>query len=63
MSDITRKYSASIKGILSISDEGMFVETEESGVVNFADFINDFDGKIVKISINYSEDIENVDNR
>ena len=54
-----RKYSVSAKGILDINDGGIFVEDEDSGEsISLKNLLEDFDGKTVKLSVNYDEEYE-----
>ena len=52
-----RKYAVSAKGILDINDEGIFVEDEDTGeAIPLRDLLSDFDGKPIKLSVNYDEE-------
>ena len=56
-SKIMRKYNLSASGILNVDGDGqIYIETEENGVINLADLLDDFDAKNVKLSVNYDED-------
>lgn len=58
MSLMNRKYSADIKGILSIEDGKIIVSVEDIGDVDLADFVKDFvDKEDVKITISYGEQL------
>ena len=56
---IQKKYSVNATGELHISNDGLItisnVDTGE--VFDIADLLSDFEGKDVKISCNYAEDI------
>lgn len=58
-SKINKKYSADIKGIISITDGKIFVEVEDvENPVDLADFAIDFaDKPDVKITIAYGEEV------
>ena len=52
-----RKYAVSAKGVLDINDEGIFVEDEDTGeAIPLRDLLSDFDGKPIKLSVNYDEE-------
>lgn len=54
---ISKKYSVSGSGILSIEDENVAIEVEETGELVFLnDLLKDFKDKDVKISCTYNED-------
>lgn len=54
---ISKKYSVSGSGILSIEDEKVAIEVEETGELVFLnDLLKDFKDKDVKISCTYNED-------
>lgn len=58
MSLMNRKYSADIKGVLSIEDGKIIVSVEDVGDVDLADFVKDFvDKEDVKIAISYGEQL------
>lgn len=58
-SKINRKYSADIKGIISVDDGIITVEVEDMDEpIVLADFIKDFVGKPdVKVTISYGEEL------
>ena len=58
-SKINRKYSADIKGIISVDDGIITVEVEDvDEPIVLADFIKDFVGKPdVKVTISYGEEL------
>lgn len=54
---ISKKYSVSGSGILSIEDEKVAIEVEDTGELVFLnDLLKDFKDKDVKISCTYNED-------
>ena len=56
---ITRKYTLAANGILDITDEGISIETADTGeMVDLRDLLEDFNNKAVKISVAYDEDYE-----
>lgn len=56
---ITKKFSLSASGILSIEDEGVFIENSDTGeMIDFKNLLEDFKDKSVKLSINFDEDYE-----
>lgn len=58
-SKINRKYSADIKGIISVDDGIITVEVEDMDEpIVLSDFIKDFVGKPdVKVTISYGEEL------
>ncbi len=59
MANFTRKYTLNAKGILSIEEDGVFIENADTGeLVNLGDLLEDFNEKTVKLSVNYDEDYE-----
>ena len=56
---ITKKYSLSAQGIMSITDDGASIENPDTGeLISLADLLSDFADKSVKLSVNYDEDYE-----
>lgn len=56
---ITKKYSLSASGILSITDECVGIENVETGeIIDLKVLLSDFADKSVKLSVNYDEDYE-----
>lgn len=55
---IVRKYNVSAQGILSIGEDGRLYVSCEDGAqdVSLAKLLEDFDGRQVKISVNYDEE-------
>ena len=60
---IVRKYNVSASGILSIdADGGLYVSCEDGAQdVSLAKLLEDFDGRQVKISVNYDEEYSEED--
>lgn len=57
-SNMVKKFGAAIDGILSLDDGQITLEVD--GVdepISLADFIKEFDGKSVKISVGYANEI------
>lgn len=56
---IQKKYSVNATGELHINDDGLITITniDTGEVFDVADLLSDFEGKDVKISCNYAEDI------
>lgn len=56
---ITKKFSLSANGILSIEEDGVFIENSDTGeLIDLKDLFEDFADKSVKLSINFDEDYE-----
>lgn len=56
---ITKKFSLSANGILSIEEDGVFIENADTGeMIDLKDLFEDFADKAVKLSVNYDEDYE-----
>lgn len=56
---ITKKFSLSAQGILSIDENGVFLEVPDTNeLVDLKDLFEDFADKSVKLSINFDEDYE-----
>ena len=56
---ITKKYSLSANGILSIEDEIIGIENIETGeLIDLKTLLSDFADRSVKLSVNYDEDYE-----
>lgn len=54
----TKKYTISASGILTIDGEFVGVENMETGeMVGLNDLLDDFDGKTVKITAAYDEEL------
>ena len=56
---IVKNYKLSAQGILSIDENGVFIENPDTGeLVDLKDLFADFADKSVKLSINFDEDYE-----
>ena len=56
---ITKKYSLSAQGILSIIDGAASIENPDTGeLISLAELLSDFADRTVKLSVNYDEDYE-----
>ena len=56
---ITKKYSLSANGILSITDNNVAIESPDTGeLIDLVDLLSDFADRTVKLSVNYDEDYE-----
>ncbi len=55
---IVRKYNVSMSGILNIDADGQLYISLEDGAqeINIAKLLEDFDGRQVKIAVNYDEE-------
>jgi hypothetical protein len=59
---ITKKYSLNAEGILEINEQGVFIENADTGVlVDLKTLLCDFADRTIKLSVNYSEDINDTD--
>lgn len=56
MADIKYNYKLNIKGLMTVDDNDIIISVEDSGDYSLADLCQDFDGKVVKISVAYDED-------
>ena len=62
MKSIKYNYKLDIKGLLSIDDGKIIISIEDGGDYDLSVLCNDFDGKVVKISMAYDEEYDiNVD--
>jgi hypothetical protein len=63
MDKIVRKYNVSASGMLDIDKNGRLYVSCEDGAqaVNLAKLLEDFDGRQVKISVNYDEEYSEED--
>lgn len=62
-SKINKRSSASIKGILSVEDGKLFVDVEDiEKPFNLAEFLKDFDGVDMTLSVAHKEEIGGDDN-
>ena len=56
---ITKKYSLSANGVLSITDNNVAIENPDTGeLIDLIDLLSDFADRTVKLSVNYDEDYE-----
>ena len=56
---ITKKYSLTANGILSISDDCVAIENTDTGeLIDLRDLLSDFADKSVKLSITYDYDYD-----
>jgi hypothetical protein len=56
---ITKKYSLSANGILSITDNNVAIENPDTGeLIDLVELLSDFANRTVKLSVNYDEDYE-----
>lgn len=59
MSDVKKKYNVSVKGIMNIEKNGRIIMSiEDLGDIPLDRILDDFDGREIKISVNYDEDYE-----
>lgn len=60
---VSRRNSASIKGVLAIEDGKILVEVEDIfPAFVLSEFLKEFDGKDVSLSVTHREDIGREDN-
>ena len=59
--DIKYNYKLNIKGLMTIEDDKIIMSVEESGDFSLAGLCEDFDGKVVKITVAYDEEYEQPD--
>lgn len=56
---IVKNYKLSANGILSIEDEGVFIEVSDTHeLIDLKDLLVDFADKTIKLSVTYDEDYE-----
>lgn len=59
MANIVKKYSMNAKGILSIDGDVVGLENTDTGeLIQLSTLLEDFQDRLVKLSINYDEDYE-----
>lgn len=59
MSDVKKKYNVSIKGVMNIDENGRIIMSiEDMGDIPLDRILDDFDGREIKIAVNYDEDYE-----
>ena len=62
MSDVKKNFKVSVKGIMSIEDNGRIImSVEEMGDIALDTILDDFDGREIKMSVTYDEDYEQPD--
>lgn len=55
---INKKFSADVRGVISVEGDKVIISVEDFGDIEFADFVADFLGKEdVKITISYGESV------
>lgn len=59
MSDVKKKYNVSIKGVMNIDENGRIIMSiEDMGDIPLDRILDDFDGREIKLAVNYDEDYE-----
>ena len=59
MADVKKKYNVSVKGVMNIEANGRIVmSVEEMGDIPLDRILDDFDGREIKLAVNYDEDYE-----
>lgn len=59
MSDVKKKYNVSIKGVMNIDENGRIIMSiEDMGDIPLDRILDDFDGREIKVAVNYDEDYE-----
>ena len=59
MSDVKKKYNVSVKGIMNIESNGRIIMSiEDMGDIPLDRILDDFDGREIKLAVNYDEDYE-----
>lgn len=62
MSDVKKKYNVSIKGVMNIDKDGRIIMSiEDMGDIPLDRILDDFDGREIKLAVNYDEDYEDTD--
>lgn len=62
MSDVKKKYNVSIKGVMNIDKDGRIIMSiEDMGDIPLDRILDDFDGREIKLTVNYDEDYEDTD--
>ena len=56
--DIKYNYKLNIKGVMTIDGDNITMSVEDSGDYSLAYLCEDFNGKIVKITVAYDEEYE-----
>lgn len=59
MSDVKKKYNVSVKGTMNIESNGRIIMSiEDMGDIPLDRILDDFDGREIKLAVNYDEDYE-----
>ena len=59
MSDVKKNFKVSVKGIMSIENNGRIImSVEDMGDIALDRILDDFDGREIKMSVTYDEDYE-----
>ena len=59
MSDVKKNFKVSVKGIMSIENNGRIImSVEDMGDIALDRILDDFDGRDIKMSVTYDEDYE-----
>jgi hypothetical protein len=59
MSDVKKNFKVSVKGVMSIEENGRIImSVEEMGDIPLDRILDDFDGREIKMSVTYDEDYE-----
>lgn len=59
MSDVKKKYNVSVKGVMNINENGRIImSVEEMGDIPLDRILDDFNGREIKLAVNYDEDYE-----
>ena len=59
MADVKKKYNVSVKGVMNIEASGRIImSVEEMGDIPLDRILDDFDGREIKLAVNYDEDYE-----
>ena len=59
MSDVKKNFKVSVKGVMSIENNGRIImSVEDMGDIALDHILDDFDGREIKMSVTYDEDYE-----
>lgn len=59
MSDVKKNFKVSVKGVMSIENDGRIImSVEDMGDIALDRILDDFDGREIKMSVTYDEDYE-----
>ena len=62
MSDVKKNFKVSVKGVMSIDDDGRIIMSiEEMGDIPLDRILDDFEGREIKMSVTYDEDYEELE--